>query len=325
MKSHILSVSILTGCLSFASAWAEDKVVVVPLFEDCPAPAQTSFTNSTGMAFSLVPAGTFIMGSPTDEPGRSADETQHQVTLTKPFYLQVTEVTNKQWNTLIFDTGLGAKPSTSNTGDGYPVETVNWFEAAYWANRLSVVEGKSPCYVLNGCDATVPGAGMLCTSVEISTTCTGYRLPTEAQWEYAARAGTTTAYANPYSFDATSTETGSGFNANLAAMGWYVWNDTNSGYASGTKPAAQKQANRWDLYDMHGNVWEWCQDWYAADYYTPSAATDPQGPTDGSERVMRGGGYSSEARFHRSAERNLYLPYQRNQNVGFRLALPAGP
>ena len=183
MKSHILSVSILTGCLSFASAWAEDKVVVVPLFEDCPAPAQTSFTNSTGMAFSLVPAGIFIMGSPTDEPGRSADETQHQVTLTKPFYLQVTEVTNKQWNTLIFDTGLGAKPSTSNTGDGYPVETVNWFEAAYLANRLSVVEGKSPCYVLNGCDATVPGAGMLCTSVEISTTCTGYRLPTEAQRE----------------------------------------------------------------------------------------------------------------------------------------------
>lgn len=299
--------------------------MVVSLFEDCPAPAATSFTNSIGIIFSLVPAGTFIMGSPADEPGRSADESQHQVTLTKPFYLQVTEVTNNQWNTLIFATGLGAKPSTSNTGDEYPVETVNWFEAAYLANRLSVVEGKSPSYVLNGCDSTAPGAGMLCTSVDISTSCTGYRLPTEAQWEYAARAGTTTAYANPYSFDATNTETGDGFNANLAAMGWYFWNDTNSGYASGTKPVAQKQANLWDLYDMHGNVYEWCQDWYGDDYYTTSPFTDPQGPTDGSDRVMRGGGWGSEARFHRSAERNNYSPGNRSQNVGFRLALPAGP
>lgn len=311
--------------MSFASASAQDKVVVVSLFEDCPAPAATSFTNSIGIIFSLVPAGTFIMGSPADEPGRSADESQHQVTLTKPFYLQVTEVTNNQWNTLIFATGLGAKPSTSNTGDEYPVETVNWFEAAYLANRLSVVEGKSPSYVLNGCDSTAPGAGMLCTSVDISTSCTGYRLPTEAQWEYAARAGTTTAYANPYSFDATNTETGDGFNANLAAMGWYFWNDTNSGYASGTKPVAQKQANLWDLYDMHGNVYEWCQDWYGDDYYTTSPFTDPQGPTDGSDRVMRGGGWGSEARFHRSAERNNYSPGNRSQNVGFRLALPAGP
>jgi formylglycine-generating enzyme required for sulfatase activity len=319
MKFRTISVSILTGCLSFASASAQDKVVVVSLFEDCPAPAATSFTNSIGMTFSLVPAGTFIMGSPTDEPGRSADESQHQVTLTKPFYLQVTEVTQQHWQEVI-----GNMPATSNSGDQYPIETVNWFEAAYFANALSEREGRSKCYTLAGC-SPIPGNGMVCTGVNISTSCTGYRLPTEAQWEYAARAGTTTAYANPYSFDATNTERGDGFNANLAAMGWYFWNDTNSGYASGTKPVAQKQANLWDLYDMHRNVYEWCQDWYGDDYYTTSPVTDPQGPTDGSDRVMRGGGWGSEARFHRSAERNNYSPGNRSQNVGFRLALPAGP
>ena len=102
------------------------------------------------------------MGSPEDEPGRLTDETQYQVTLTKPFYMQVTEVTQQQWQEVIVN-----MPATSNIGDEYPVETVNWFEAAYFANRLSVVEGKSPCYILNGCDATVPGAGMQCTSVDI--------------------------------------------------------------------------------------------------------------------------------------------------------------
>jgi len=292
-------------------------------------PMGQSFTNSIGMTFNLIPAGTFTMGSPDGtgtepaEPGRYSDETQHQVTLTKSFYMQTTEVTNKQWNTLIFDTGLGAKPSTSHTGDTYPLETVNWFEAAYFANRLSIVEGKTPCYTLNGCNDNAPGADMECDSVDISDTCTGYRLPTEAQWEYAARATTTTAYANPVYFDATNTETGSGFNSNLAAMGWYSWNDTNSGYESGTKPVAAKQANYWGLYDMHGNVWEWCRDRYGGDY-SADPVTDPTGDATSSYRVFRGGSWFHHAGSARSAFRFWGAPGDRFNFLGFRLALPPG-
>lgn len=293
-------------------------------------PMGQTYTNSIGMTFNLLPAGTFIMGSPDTEPLHSPDETQHQVTLTESFYIQITEVTNKQWNTIIFDTGLGAKPSTSHTGDNYPVENVNWWEAAYFANRLSVVEGRTACYSLSGCNANVPGADMECTTVEISDTCTGYRLPTEAEWEYAARAGTTTAYANPVNFDETDEETGSGFNANLHAMGWYFYNrvmensSTVTAYEDGTKPVAAKQPNHWGLYDMHGNVFEWCRDWWDGSDYSPDPVTDPTGDATGSFRVIRGGCWDYNARFARSADRLNYLPGNRDLYLGFRLVLPSG-
>ncbi len=287
-------------------------------------PMGQRYTNTIGMSFNLLPAGTFTMGSPPAEPGRSSTETQHQVTLSQPFYMQTTEVTNKQWNTIIFDTGLGAKPSISHTGDNYPVENVNWFEAAYFANRLSVVEGRSPCYTLTDCNSNVPGADMECTTIEISDTCTGYRLPTEAQWEYAARATTTTAYANPVSFDSTNTETGIGFNSNLHAMGWYWYNNTLTAYGSGTKPVAAKQANYWGLYDMHGNVWEWCRDWWDFSDYSSDSVTDPLGDTTGSYRVFRGGSWIDFARNARSAYRYGNTPGLRYVSLGFRLVLPPG-
>lgn len=350
---------ILSTLLLFAtSVSAADKVVVVPLggtvgnatsadvvsgkiFSSKTAgkgvtgtltqhPMGQSFTNSIGMTFNLIPAGTFTMGSPAAEPGRNGDETQHQVTLIKSFYMQTTEVTNEQWNTVIFDSGLGAKPSTSHTGDMYPVETVNWFEAAYFANRLSIIEGKGSCYTLTGCNATVPGADMECASVDINDTCTGYRLPTEAQWEYAARATTTTAYANPVYFDDTNTETGSGFNSNLHAMGWYSYNETmenqlaETAYPTGTKPVAVKQANYWGLYDMHGNVWEWCRDWWDGTDFSPAAVVDPTGDLTGSLRVNRGGSWSFDARYARSADRLRFSPGDRYNILGFRLLLPSG-
>ncbi len=302
-------------------------------------PMGQSYSNSIGMTFNLIPAGTFAMGSPDgsgsepDEPGRFSDETQHQVTLSKSFYMQTTEVTNKQWNTIIFDSSLGAKPSSSHTGDAYPVETVNWFEAAYFANALSVVEGLTSCYTLNGCNANDPGEDMECTSVDISDTCTGYRLPTEAQWEYAARATTTTtttAYANPVHFDTTNTETGNGFNTNLHAMGWYWYNNAmdNSiavtAYEAGTKPVAVKQANYWGLYDMHGNVWELCRDWWDGTDYSPDPVTDPTGDSTGSYRAIRGGSWTGEAANARSANRAKNFPGVRYDDLGFRLALPPG-
>jgi formylglycine-generating enzyme required for sulfatase activity len=289
------------------------------------------------MTFNLVPAGTFTMGSPDGsgsepaEPGRVSNETQHQVTLSKSFYMQTTEVTNKQWNDIIVVPTLGVNPSLSHNGDNYPVEMVNWFEAAYFANSLSVVEGRSQCYILTGCNANVPGTDMECTSVAISDTCTGYYLPTEAQWEYAARATTTTAYANPVYFDTANIETVSGFNSNLYAMGWYSYNNVmeNSSavtaYEHGTKPVATKQSNYWGLYDMHGSVNEWCRDWWnGIDDYLSDSVTDPTGEASGSLRVIRGGSWNNGARLERSANRDKNLPGNRNPNQGFRLVLPPG-
>lgn len=330
MKRSIVLTGITAGLLTLStSAYAVMFPIVVT--KKVTEEAQ-SYTNSIGMIFNLIPAGTFTMGSPSDEPGRSYDEYQHQVTLTKSFYMQITEVTNKHWNTIIFDTGLGAKPSTSHTGDNYPVETVNWYEAVYFANRLSIVEGRPPCYTLNGCNATAPGAGMQCSSVDINETCTGYRLPTESQWEYAARANTTTAYANPVSFDSSNTETGWGFNSNLHAMGWYGYNNEMesssaiAAYEYGTKPVAVKQANKWGLYDMHGNVGEWCQDWWDASAYPEplEPITDPQGPATGSERVIRWGNWNESAEIARSADRYKFSPAIRSLDLGFRLVLPSG-
>ncbi len=353
---YFLFLLLVIFCSS--SVFAADKVVVIPLFDSASGnavpsdvlagktfsssagkgltgtlelpPSALGYTNSIGMTFNLLPAGTFTMGSPADEPGRDNEETSHSVTLTESFYMQTTEVTNGHWDAVIVDKARGVNPSAIHSGEDYPVETVNWYEATSFANWLSWDEGLIPCYDGQGTCTGTLGDNFTCTSIMIVAGCTGYRLPTEAQWEYAARAGTVTAYANPYSFDADNTETADGFNSNLHAMGWYEFNNEGgdlsrdaAGYPSGTKPVAQKQANRWGLYDMHGNVREWCQDWHNS--YASGPVTDPQGPDDGNERVFRGGSWFDPAQYCRSAFRGIGLPDDRLFNLGFRLARSVAP
>ncbi len=329
----IRAITLSLACLFPATNSAQNQklVAVVPMGgEDAISHlVAKTFTNSIGMQFNELPAGSFTMGSPDNttgpaEPGRISDEVEHIVTLNKAFRMQVTEVTNAQWDAVIADQGSGTNPSLSHSGANYPVETVNWFEAVFFANHLSGMESRSQCYILTGCTSTL-GDDMECSSVTINASCTGYSLPTEAQWEYAARAGTTNAYANPINFVDSDTETGSGFNSNLNAMGWYIYNlamensDAVTAYEDGTKPVAKKQANAWGLYDMHGNVFEWSQDWHAA--YTGDA-TDPTGPASGSYRVLRGGSWSDFAWSTRSAGRYFVSPGLRSFTLGFRLALP---
>ena len=234
--------------------------------------SNTSHTNSLGMTFILLPAGTFTMGSPKDEPGRDGDETQHQVTLTQPFYMQQTEVTQAQWEAV-----MGSNPSYYNGCPTCPVETVSWSDAQEFITKMNV-----------------RGEGT-------------YSLPTEAQWEYAARAGSTSAF-----YNGGITDLWCGYDPNLDAIGWYCYNaDLYS------QPVAGKAPNAWGLYDMSGNVYEWCQDWLGN--YGSSVETDPTGPSSGSDRVVRGGSWlNASARDCRSADRNG-RPDNTLSRIGFRL------
>ena len=227
--------------------------------------------NGLGMTFKLIPAGTFTMGSPSYEPGRDTDETQHQVTLTQSFYMQTTEVTQDQWIAV-----MGSNPSNNIGCSDCPVEQVSWNDVQTFISNLNTW-----------------GEGT-------------YRLPTEAEWEYAARAGTTTAFVN-----GNITVTECSYDPNLDVMGWYCYN------SSSTQSVAQKNPNAWGLYDIHGNVFEWCQDWYGA--YPIVPVTDPTGPLSGSNRVVRGGGWYNYAERCRSAGRAADTPDSTYSGVGFRL------
>jgi len=213
--------------------------------------AGSRYTESlTGAEFVYIPPGEFMMGSPKGEPGRGDDETLQRVRLTRGFYMQTTPVTQEQWKKL-----MGNSPSYFK-GATLPVENVSWNEAVEFCEKLSRNTGKK------------------------------YRLPTEAEWEYACRAGRDTAYC---------------FGKDSERLEKYAWFNKNSG--GKTHPVAQLESNAWGLHDMHGNVWEWCH--------------------RGSGRVVRGGCWGDDARYCRSAIRGGHSPDYRSYDLGFRLVLPA--
>jgi len=269
-------------------------------------------TSPTGIVMLPIPAGTFTMGSPETEPNRS-DETQHSVTLSKDFYIGKYEVTQEQYLAVMGSNPsyFNDNPQTGETQGKRPVESISWYDALVFCNKLSIKEGLTPAYSINdSTDPTVWGEvptsydflkGTTWDAVVIVAGSTGYRLPTEAQWEYACRAGTTTAY-----------NTGDTISDNT---GWYVDNSGNKTHEVGKKPA-----NAWGLYDMHGNVFEWCWDRLGAS--SSEAQTDPMGASSVSFRMLRGGGWSYSAEHLRSACRFVSSPNSRNDNVGFRLVRP---
>ena len=234
-------------------------------------PDSTSVSSGTGSTATIgyrmvqIPAGRFLMGSPGNEPSRDGDETQHWVTISKGFSLGVTEVTQGQWKRV-----MGSNPSNfKNCGDDCPVESVSWTDAVEFCNRLSDLEGLSRCYSGQNWDQS----------------CTGYRLPTEAEWEYAARAGTT----GPFHTGNCLSTSEANYDGNYPLSGC-----SKGQYRKTPIRVGSLASNSWGLYDMHGNVWEWVWDWKAD--YPSGSVTDPVGPSGGSTRVDRGGSWGTSAR-----------------------------
>jgi len=287
---------VLLGCFLGLSAGACEPTPTAKAQEGAtPDQEKLAAEGDKTAGYVLIEKGTFEMGSPSSEEGRQNNETQHMVTLTRSFYLKATEVTQGEWRAL-----MGNSPSSfSSCGDDCPVEQVSWYDGLAYCNALSRLEGVEECYDLSGCSGTPGKEGYSCPdSLSIDLSCKGYRLPTESEWEYAARAGTSSRFSSGNS------------ESDLGKVGWY---DGNSG--SKTHAVGQKAANAWGLYDMHGNVWEWTWDW-TGDY--PSKATDPVGDTAGSYRVFRGGGCCNNARNARAAFRGHDRPGDRFNYLGFR-------
>ena len=244
--------------------------------------------------FVRIEGGTFIMGSPAGEPRRFGNELQREITLS-PFYMGIHEVTQA-----LYEEVMGTNPSLF-IGPRLPVERVSWFDAIRFANRLSEMRGLTPAYTIDG------------QSVSWDRSANGYRLPTEAEWEFAARAGTTTIY-NTGNIITTD-------QANYDGTRPLRNNDREGIFRQTTMPVGSFAPNSFGLYDMHGNVGEWCWDWNTN--YQGGPQTDPAGGAPSAIRVFRGGGWNHGADFLRSARRGGLSPSQRGEYLGFRLALNA--
>jgi sulfatase modifying factor 1 len=262
--------------------------------------------SSVQPGFVLVEAGSFSMGS---NDGDDDEKPMHTVTISRSFYMSRYEVIQKQWREV-----MGTNPSNFK-GDDLPVETVSWYDVVEYCNRLSTREGLTPCYIQEGSSAAHSNRNSVLfiltggqrqsedLKVERVIRCdfsaTGYRLPTEAEWEYAARGGTES---RGYLYS------GSNWPGDVS---WYDENTEGK-----TQPVGQKKQNELGLYDMSGNVWEMCWDWYNG--YRSTLKTDPIGPSSGSDRVARGGSWVSFAELLRVANRGRNAPSERNYALGFR-------
>ncbi|MFN5197851.1 MAG: formylglycine-generating enzyme family protein [Planctomyces sp.] len=269
-NSSLLPVSFC--CFVFGS------LLVTTAGAQSPAPPQ-QVTNSIGMKLVQIPIGTFSMGSPATERDRADDEIQHQVTISRPFSMGCTEVTQGQWKKV-----MGTEPWKGKRfvleGDDVAAGFLSWHDATAFCRKLSALEGKT------------------------------YRLPTEAEWEYACRGGTKTVFS--FGDDPAGLEKSAWFRGNAGSI--------DEKYAHGV---ALKLPNPFGLYDMHGNAWEWCSDWYGE--YPAGPLTDPGGPESGTARVLRGGFWGNDPEFVRCARRHLDRPEGGLPTYGFRVVLQHQP
>ena len=290
-----VSAALVLICVPLLAYWLTHS----PIPAHTPDPHQTAFaatmelpvevTNSVGMRLRLIPPGPFSIGSHRSAWGHTADEYLHPVSVEQPFYMASTEVTGAQYEQI-----MSTNPSFFNPGPDYPLESVLWEEAVQFCNALSRHEGLEEVYTKASRDWVMLRAR------------NGYRLPVEIEWEYACRAGMMTTF---YTGDVVDEKQASQL---LRYAGWYR---RNAGGRSHT--VAGLQPNRWGLYDMLGNVQEWCWDWF--DSYPVQKAHAFMGPAKGALRVIRGGGWYSSVEQCRSASRRGWNPDIRRNSLGFRV------
>ncbi|MBN1594030.1 MAG: formylglycine-generating enzyme family protein, partial [Candidatus Coatesbacteria bacterium] len=244
-----------------------------------------------------IPAGSFLMGSPSDESERDSDEGPQRTVNISAFQMSATEIT--EWQ---FEHVMGWIDCCHDRGDNYPVEYVTWYDCVSFCNVLSQAEGLDQCYSMT--DMDYEGRHITYAEVSCNFDANGYRLPTEAEWEYACRAGTTTRF---HSGDSDS---------DLGPAGWYSANSNSQ-----KQEVADREPNAWGLYDMHGNCYEWCWDYYASNYYgtRPNPDSDPTGDSYSLYRSLRGGSWYSNARYCRSANRAFDYARYAYSNYSFRV------
>jgi len=275
--------------------------------------AYSQSTTRIPAGYVRIEPGSFMMGTPDDEPWRTSDEGPvHEVRITRPLYVKITEVTQGEWAMV-----MGENPANQpGCGPSCPINNVRFIQAIEYLNRLSDREKLSRCY--QGTEQNIKLS---------SLDCNGYRLPTEAEWAYFARAGTTgMTYAGTITSSACSP-----LDTTLDKLGWYCGNAkvkyagcydlswTHGPSCAGIHPVAQKAPNPWGLYDVLGNCWEWTNDWYAEDYFTEDSVVDPLGPVSGTQRAIRGGGWWWHAWTVRIGRRyHLRLDDPLHPNIGLR-------
>lgn len=315
------TIYVLTATNGAGSSTAETTVTVQG---GGSTPGSLYATDSIAGKLRYVPAtgaGGYLQGKSQDDPCNQYGTNPFTHVLTKNLAVMETEVTQGMWAALqAADAGFTPTNPSYYTGDNRPVEQVTWYEAILFANRLSVLKGLTPCYYTNA-SFTIPVTSANYTSGPFycNWDANGYRLPSEGEWEYYCRAGTTTPfYAAETNFTSCTSGCTTGTLPGLESVAWFCANNNKNGNPDGSKAVGQKNANPWGLKDIHGNVFEWCWDWYAAPY-PASTMTDYRGTVSGSFRIFRGGGWAQDANYLRSAARAANTPDYRDSVVGFRL------
>ena len=313
-ESRSVAVAISSVAIHNTAAPAPQKPTPTPFVP--AANGREMMSASTGMMLVLIPAGTFTMGSAADEKDRSMSENPpHFVKISQAFYMGVHEVTQGEYEKVIgtnpsyfSSTGSASSDVSGQDTNRFPVEQVSWYDTVEYCNKLSVQDGLPAYYGLTRVERQY-GYGTIRSASVIVVGGTGYRLPTEAEWEYSCRAGTTSAY-----------HTGSSL-ASLDQAGWYgAYSIPTGNSEKRTNRVGQKTANAFGLFDMHGNVWEWCDDIYDAKSYSNRSGTTVDPLQTSESRVLRGGSWNNDPWNTRSAHRFWFTPDDRSINIGFRIS-----